>query len=47
MKINIPIYYEVDKKEQIVVAKFKHNYFDCADYFREHASTRRDIYFPP
>ena len=46
MKINIPIYYVVDKKEQIVVAKFKLYYFDCADYFREHASTRRDIYFP-
>lgn len=43
MKINIPVYYEVDKKEQIVVAKFKPSYFDCACYFNAHSSTKREI----
>ena len=39
MKINLPIYYKVDKKEQIVVAKFKQPYFDCLEYLRCHSST--------
>ena len=39
MKINLPIYYQVDKKEQIVVAKFKPSYFDCLEYMNMHSST--------
>lgn len=44
MKINLPIYYEVDKKEQIVVAKFKDSYFDCLEYMHLHSSTNAFAY---
>lgn len=44
MKINLPIYYEVDKKEQIVVAKFKDNFFDCLKYMQMHSSTNAFAY---
>ena len=44
MKINLPIYYEVDKKEQIVVAKFKPSYFDCLEYMHLHSSTNAFAY---
>ena len=43
MKINLPVYYEVNKTEQVVVAKFKPSYFDCAEYFNNHTSTNRKI----
>ena len=46
MKINLPVYYEVNKTEQVVVAKFKPSCFDAIEYFNGHTATNRKISLP-